>query len=205
VNSDYDSIITGMTTLRSTSHCQIIWATIAFKFNEDHLDYMQQLAKKLGVNQFQLTRSTKFGSIYPSYGSDDPLQPSNRFVSGTHRFERVITNLTNHSEVPIRSTNIRLFQKTQSTNGVTPLCKIGNKGLYIDARGRLFPCCWVANRYSHNQEWQQQAEKFNLHNHTLEQVLLDTFWATELETYRWQECRTKCASSVVDEKYATSW
>lgn len=205
VNSDYDSIIAGLQTLRSTSHCQIIWAAIAFKFNEDHLDHMQQLAKKLGVDRFQLTRSTKFGSVYPSYGLDDPLQPSDRFVSSTHRFERVITNLTEKTETPVSLTNIKLFQEIQSINGVTPLCKIGNKGLYIDARGRLFPCCWVANRYPHNQEWQQQAEKFNLHNHTLERVLSDTFWKTELETYRWQECQTKCSSAVVDEKYATSW
>ena len=205
INSDYDSIIAGLQTLRSTSHCQITWAAIAFKFKEDHLDHMQQLAKKLGVDRFQLTRSSKFGSVYPSYGEDDPLQPSKNFVSSTHRFERVINNLTNRLETPIRSTNIRLFQETQSTNGVTPLCKIGNKGLYIDARGRLFPCCWVANRYSHNQEWQQQAEKFNLYHQTLQQALSDTFWTKELETYRWQECRTKCASSLVDEKYATSW
>jgi MoaA/NifB/PqqE/SkfB family radical SAM enzyme len=205
VNSDYDSIIAGLQTLRGTSICQIVWASIAFKFNEDHLDHMQQLAKKLGVDRFQLTRSTKFGSVYPSYGENDPLQPSKNFVSSTHRFERVIIDLTEKKETPISLTNIRLFQATTSINGVTPLCKIGNKGLYIDARGRLFPCCWVANRYSHNQEWQQQAEKFNLHNRTLEHVLSDTFWKTELETYRWQECRTKCDSSVVDEKYATSW
>jgi len=205
VNSDYDSIVAGLRTLRSTSACQIVWAAIAFKFNQDHLHHMQQLAKELGVDRFQLTHSTKFGSVYPSYGADDPLQPSDRFVSSTHRFERFITNITNKSEAPISLTNIKLFQQTQSNNGVTPLCKIGNKGLYIDARGRLFPCCWVANRYSHNQEWQKQAEKFNLYNRTLEHALSDTFWITELETYRWQECRTKCASSVVDEKYATSW
>jgi len=205
VNSDYNSIITGLQTLRSTSRCLIVWAAIAFKFNENHLDHMQQSAKKLGVDRFQLTRSTKFGSIYPSYGLHDPLQPGKNFVSSTHRFERVVTDLSEKTETPISSTNIRLFQATPSINGVTALCKIGNKGLYIDARGRLFPCCWVANRYSHNQEWQQQAEKFNLHNRILEHVLSDTFWTKELETYRWQECRTKCASSLVDEKYATSW
>jgi MoaA/NifB/PqqE/SkfB family radical SAM enzyme len=205
VNSDYNSIIAGVRALRSTSACLIVWAAIAFKFNENYLDHMQQFARQLGVDRFQLTLSTKFGSVYPSYGSLDPLQPSNRFVSSTHRFERVITNLTEKLETPISSTNIKLFHKTQSTNGITPLCKIGNKGLYIDARGRLFPCCWVANRYSHNQEWQQQAENFNLYNNTLEHILTDIFWTRELETYRWQECRTKCASSVVDEKYATSW
>jgi MoaA/NifB/PqqE/SkfB family radical SAM enzyme len=205
VNSDYDSIIAGLQTLRNTSACQSVWAAIAFKFNENHLDHMQQSAKQLGVDRFQLTLSTKFGSVYPSYGAQDPLQPSGRFVSRTHRFERVITDLTGKPKTPISLTNIKLFRETQPVNGVSPLCKIGNKGLYIDARGRLFPCCWVANRYSHNQEWQQQAEKFDLHQRTLQQVLADDFWATELETYRWQECQTKCASAVVDEKYATSW
>ena len=205
VNSNYDSIIAGLQTLRTTSRCQIVWAAIAFKFNEHKLDFMQEFAKQLGVDRFQLTLSTKFGSVYPSYGVDDPLQPSDRFVSSTHRFEREIMNFTEKLPTPISLKNIKLFQETQSKNGVTPLCKIGNKGLYIDARGRLFPCCWVANRYSHNQEWQQQAEKFNLHNHTLEHVLADTFWTTELETYRWYECQSKCASAAVDEKYATSW
>lgn len=205
VNSNYDSIIAGLQTLRTTSRCQIVWAAIAFKFNEHKLDFMQEFAKQLGVDRFQLTLSTKFGSVYPSYGVDDPLQPSDRFVSSTHRFEREIMNFTEKLPTPISLKNIKLFQETQSKNGVTPLCKIGNKGLYIDARGRLFPCCWVANRYSHNQEWQQQAEKFNLHNHTLEHVLADTFWTTELETYRWYECQSKCASAAVDKKYATSW
>jgi len=205
VNSNYDSIIAGLQTLRTTSGCQIVWAAIAFKFNEHKLDFMQEFAKQLGVDRFQLTHSTKFGSVYPSYGADDPLQPSDCFVSSTHRFEREIMNLTEKLPTPISLKNIKLFQETQPKNGVTPLCKIGNKGLYIDARGRLFPCCWVANRYAHNQEWQQQAEKFNLHNHTLEHVLADTFWTTELETYRWYECQSKCASAAVDKKYATSW
>lgn len=206
VNSDYDSIIAGLQTLRATSQCQIIWAAIAFKFNEHRLDYMQDFARKLGVDRFQLTKSTKFGSVYPSYGINDPLQPSTRFVSSTHRFEREVTALTesgNWQEIPF--TNLKLFRQAQSHNGVTPLCEIGNKGLYIDARGRLFPCCWVANRYNHNSDWQQIANNFDLHNKTLEQVLADNFWNSEFRAFGWQECQTKCRSSLVDEKYATSW
>lgn len=206
VNSDYDSIIAGLQTLRAASACQIVWAAIAFKFNEDHLDFMQDFARKLGVDRFQLTKSTKFGSIYPSYGSADPLQPSVKFVSSTHRFEREVTALTDSGswqQIPL--TNLKLFHQTQSHNGVTPLCEIGNKGLYIDARGRLFPCCWVANRYNHNSEWQQIANNFNLHNKTLEQVLADNFWNSEFRAFGWQECQTKCRSSLVDEKYATTW
>ena len=206
VNSDYDSIINGLQTLRSMSDCQIVWAAIAFKFNEHYIDTMKKVAQQLGVDRFQLTKSTKFGSVYPSYGVDDPLEPSVKFVSSSHRFEREVTALSEAGKwnvIPL--TNNRLFNQTQSRNGVTPLCEIGNKGLYIDARGRLFPCCWVANRYNHNSDWQQLANNFNLNTKTLTDVLADSFWTNEFQTFKWQECQTKCSSALVDEKYATSW
>lgn len=206
INSDYDSIIAGLQTLRATSRCNIVWAAIAFKFNEDHLDFMQKFAKQIGVDRFQLTKSTKFGSVYPSYGVEDPLQPSIKFVSSSHRFEREITDFTQRSQwQTVPATNIKLYKQNQNREDIIPLCAIGNKGLYIDARGRLFPCCWVANRYGHNNEWQTIAEKFNLHSRTLEQALNDTFWNEEFQAFRWQECRTKCKKSVVNQEYATSW
>jgi MoaA/NifB/PqqE/SkfB family radical SAM enzyme len=206
VNSDYDSIVAGLTALRAASQCQIVWAAIAFKFNEHHIDTMKKVAKQLGVDRFQLTKSTKFGSVYPSYGVDDPLEPSVKFVSGTHRFEREVVALSDAGEwqeIPL--TNLKLFNQIKSRNGITPLCEIGNKGLYIDARGRLFPCCWVANRYNHNSDWQQIANNFNLNTRTLADSIIDPFWATEFQSFKWQECQSKCKSSVVDEKYATTW
>ena len=206
VNSDFASIIDGISALRNASECQIVWAAIAFRFNEDHLDSMKTLAKQLDVDVFQLTKSTKFGSIYPSYGIDDPLQPSIKFVSTSHRFEREVSELTYRgSWTPVHSKNIELYDQTKSRNGVTPLCEIGNKGLYIDARGRLFPCCWVANRYNHNSQWQQLAENFNLNTKTLTNVLADPFWNDEFQAFKWHECQSKCSSSIVDRNYATSW
>jgi MoaA/NifB/PqqE/SkfB family radical SAM enzyme len=206
VNSNFDSIIEGIQTLRASSTCKIVWAAIAFKFNQDHLNSMQHLASSLGVDVFQITRSTKFGSVYPGYGSNDPLEPSSKYISSTHRFERDAVVLSDSGAwQPILFTNNRLFDQTKSRNGVTPLCEIGNKGLYIDARGRLFPCCWVANRYNHNSDWQQIANNFNLHSRTLTDTIADPFWTTEFQSFRWQECQTKCKSSNVDEKYATAW
>jgi MoaA/NifB/PqqE/SkfB family radical SAM enzyme len=206
VNSDYNSIVAGLQVLRGISQCRIVWAAIAFKFNEEHLDHMKEFAQSIGVDRFQLTKSTKFGSVYPSYGVDDPLEPSVKFLSSTHRFEREVTVLSDAGEwESIPFTNNKLFNQTQSRNGVTPLCEIGNKGLYIDARGRLFPCCWVANRYNHNSDWQQLANNFDLNTRTLTEVLADKFWANEFQTFQWQECQTKCSSALVDEKYATAW
>ena len=204
INSDWDSIIAGLQTVRASSRCQIVWAAIAFKFNETKLDFMEQFAKQLGVDRFQLTKSTKFGSIYPSYGVNDPLEPTVKFLSNSHRFEREVTFLTPY-RYRIPDINIKLSNNVIIQNNVKPLCEIGNKGLYIDARGRLFPCCWVANRYSHNNEWQSLAEKFNLHHRTLTDVITDPFWEGEFKAFKWQECKTKCNKNLVNQEYSTSW
>lgn len=206
VNSDFDSITAGIRALKKSSACRLIWAAIAFQFNELYINSMENLARQLDMDAFQLTLSTKFGKIYPAYGIDDPLEPSERYISSSHRFERNVILLSSRGlNLQASKKNIQLYKSTTEVNGVKPLCKIGNKGLYIDARGRLFPCCWVANRYSHNTEWQTIAEQFNLHNRTLTDVLTDDFWSGEFQTFRWQECQTKCAAVRVDEKYATEW
>lgn len=209
VNSDFESIELGVKTLRANSRCRMIWAAIAFKFNEDKLYDMMSQAQQWGMDGFQTTKSTKFGKIYPAYGIDDMLQPSDKFVSTSHRFERQtvlldVRGLNNHvwKTHPV---NLELYNNSKEINGVRPLCQIGNKGLYIDAQGRLFPCCWVANRYTHNSEWQNIAKKFNLHKRSLQDALADEFWTSKFQTFGWQECQTKCNSMQVDEKYATEW
>lgn len=204
VNSDYDSIILGIKTLRANSICRIIWATIAFKFNEEYLDQIEATAYSLGVDKFQLTKSTKFVSVYPSYGPVDVLEPSQKFISQTHRFEREIKDFTKRSDI-FHNINIELFNKHKDRTPVVPLCGIGNKGVYIDSQGRLFPCCWVANRYTHNKAWQIIGTRFDLNKITLQEALDDVFWVNEFQKFEWHECKTKCSSSVVDLKYATTW
>jgi MoaA/NifB/PqqE/SkfB family radical SAM enzyme len=206
VNSDFDSIIAGIETLKSVSRCRLVWAAIAFKFNESQLTAMESRARELDMDAFQLTKSTKFGKIYPSYGNNDSLEPSEQNISGSHRFERDVTLLSSRGiNSQIRKQNIQLYNSVTEVNGVKPLCEIGNKGLYIDAQGRLFPCCWVANRYSHNSEWKDIATKFDLNRYTLADAVTDDFWSTTFKTFEWQECQTKCAASRVDKKYATEW
>jgi len=206
VNSNYDSILEGLVYLRKSSNCQIVWAAIAFKFNEKHIAKLINSAVRWGADALQLTKSTKFGKIYPSYGDNDPLQPVPELISSSERFERQIYKTSARGlKNTVSETNIHLYKSINEINGVKPLCEIGNKGLYIDAQGRLFPCCWVANRYGHNSEWQQNANRFNLKTRTLTDVLTDNFWAGEFQSFKWQECQTKCAAARVDEKYATEW
>lgn len=206
VNSDFNSIVAGIEALRDASDCRLVWAAIAFKFNEDHADLIKNLARSLHMDAFQLTKSTKFGKIYPTYGIDDPLEPSERYISSSHRFERDVTLLSLRGlNLQVNTKNIQLYKSASDVNGVKPLCEIGNKGLYIDARGRLFPCCWVANRYSHNSEWKAIANKFDLNRRTLADAVADDFWSTTFRTFGWHECQTKCIAGRVDEKYATEW
>jgi MoaA/NifB/PqqE/SkfB family radical SAM enzyme len=206
VNSNFNSILEGVANLRSASRCRTVWAAIAFKFNENHLTDIVSTAQSYGFDAVQSTKSTKFGTIYPGYGKDDPLEPSKQFVSSSHRFERDVILLSSRGlNTAVPSINIELYKSVAESNGVKPLCEIGNKGLYIDARGRLFPCCWVANRYIHNNEWQTLSQQFNLYDRTLIDVITDDFWNTKFKTFKWQECQTKCATPRVDEKYATEW
>ena len=206
VNSDFNSILEGVVSLRSTSQCRTVWAAIAFKFNEHNLNKITSMAQSYGFDAVQFTKSTKFGSVYPSYGNNDALEPSKKFVSESHRFERDVMLLSSRGlNSQVNAENIKLYKSVTESNNVKPLCEIGNKGLYIDARGRLFPCCWVANRYSHNTEWQQLAEQFDLHRRTLSDTITDEFWSTKFKTFGWQECQTKCVASRVDKKYATEW
>jgi MoaA/NifB/PqqE/SkfB family radical SAM enzyme len=204
VNSDFSSIVQGITALRSASKCQLVWAAIAFGFNQNNLEQMKNYAAALDMNMFQLTKSTKFGSIYPGYGANDPLEPDQQFVSGSHRFEREVTDFANRAS-KISNINIQLYNTVTVQNNVKPLCEIGNKGVYINASGRLFPCCWVANRYTHNSEWQIIAERFNLHRRTLTDVIADPFWETEFKALKWQECQQKCNKNLVNQEYATAW
>lgn len=204
VNSSFDSIIEGIETLRANSNVQIVWATIAFKFNENHIDLLKTKAQRLGVDRFQLTRSTKFGSIYPVYGINDQLQPAVNLISNTERFERDITDYTDRAN-PVPAINYTLYNSVKDNKLIKPLCSVGNKGLYISAQGLLYPCCWVANRYTHNNEWQEIAQRFNLNQWSLEDCLADPFWNNEFTSYKWRECQTKCSANVVNENYATEW
>ncbi len=206
VNSDWDSIMRGIHALRSTSPVNITWAAIAFEFNQDHVDVMREQARALEMDQFQLTRSTKFAKVYPIYGPSDTLQPRDQYISSSMRFERDIDNLSGRV---IRETSFAKQHYAQAranyTGDILPLCAVGNKGLFINSQGDFFPCCWVANRYGHNSEWLDRGRAYSLKDSTLEAVLADNFWKNEFQQFKWLECTTKCNQKFVDENYATSW
>ena len=59
INCDWESIMDGIDVLQNTSAYKT-WATIAFKFNEQHIEKIKSIAKDKKFDAFQLTLSTKF-------------------------------------------------------------------------------------------------------------------------------------------------
>jgi hypothetical protein len=211
VNSDWDSIIAGITAFASVNTSTYrVWDSIAFRFNEYHLGQQQSLAQQLGFDLYQLTRSTKFGSKYPEqYGSIDLLEPTQPgLVPDGHRFERNHVRLTRRSR-PGQDIKTLFWQRAQQLESNTPysgICLIGNKGVFLNSRGQIYPCCWTANRYDHNQVWHDRASRFDLWQRNLTDIKNDEFWSTEFLEFDSHECRSKCTrAKLKDQEHTTEW
>lgn len=201
INCNWNSIINGISAFNSAnSHTYKTWATIAFRFNENYLDKIKCLATETGFDQFQLTKSTKFGSKYPdAYGRDDLLEPIDRdLISSGHRFERESINLTDKTRpgAELKQLFFRRAAELKHTNKYSNICYIGNKGVFLNSQGEFYPCCWTANRYPHNKNW---LGRFNLYQKTFDEIINDCFWKTEFLKFDELECKTKCTQKKLED------
>jgi len=228
VNSNFDSIIAGIQAVREVNpDIFLIWASIIFSFNQDHLDRITKQARDLGMDAVQWTRSTKFGSKYGGYGGEnDPLEPRAEFISKTHRYEREVINISgrqqdNHDYLEHNKLQYVKVKEKYKGSLITPLCEIGNRGVYVNAEGVVFPCSWLSFPYhsltygDKTIQWKdsffaKHREQMNLHNRTFEEIIADPMWNQCSAGFRdpsktWVECGQKCSSAVVDEQYAVGW
>jgi len=212
VNSNWHSMISGLKAFAGSNQTTYrVWATIAFRFNQDHLDSIQSLALEHEMDLFQITKSTKFSSHYPgAYGISDPLCPDRKdLVSSSHRFERVSTALSAKTR-PGETLKEIFWSRAQELvqhEKHSGICLIGNKGVFLNSQGEFYPCCWTANRYAHNDMWQDLAKsRFNLWNHSFQEILDDPFWSGDFLRFDSQECVTKCTpGKLKDREHVTEW
>tara|TARA_S200000501_G_C20464785_1_gene586742 strand:- start:28 stop:621 length:594 start_codon:yes stop_codon:yes gene_type:complete len=182
------------------------WAAIAFKFNENKIDIMKQMAKQLNFDNFQLTLSTKFGKNYSSYPKNDPLQPSDEYVA-VGRFTRQTDSLSDKvwKDNCVDIFAKRYYNENINNKSIVPLCMIGNKGLYINAQGKFYPCCWTGLRYPHNKN---VFEYINF-NKKLPAVLDNNMWNTLFKDILTgggpKECGEKCSTKKWSFDHATQW
>jgi len=229
IGSRWDSIMTGISTLRSCNNQIFVnWAVIVFKFNQDHLSRIEHQARLLGCDGLQITKSTKFGSKYGEayQGLADTLEPDSQWVSQSHRYERSLINLSGRTQptqdyLDHNRNRWDLVKEKYRNHPVIPLCEIGNRGIYVNAEGVVFPCSWLSFPYktlSYDNkviEWQNSffskyRSRMNLNNRTLHEILHDPLWQKCSRGWRdksktWVECAQKCNHSVVSENYAVGW
>lgn len=228
VNSNFDSIVNGIQAVRQVnSDVFLNWATIIFRFNQDHLEHIVDQARGLGMDAAQWTRSTKFGSVYSGYGEvDDVLEPRAEFISKTHRYERQVINISgrqqdNQDYLQHNHQQYIKIQQQYQNSPIIPLCEIGNRGIYVNAEGVVFPCSWTSfpyNSLTHNGktiEWQdgffaKHRDRMNLNHRSFADIVSDPLWNQCSRGFvepekTWVECNQKCSATVVDKNYAVGW
>lgn len=205
-NSDWNSIMAGLAEAVK-SPALVRWSTIVFRFNEDHLDTIRELARAKGVDSFHAVLSERFGMHYrdPQTGVD-PLEPSAHFRSSIPRTQRFKETFKTHPAKLAASQNTfsaidQEFRKSYAQtiakyegHYILPTCKFGYRGLYVDVEGLLYPCSWVSHQFgsktSHvNPErvlyykdgFFKYRDRLSLHLRPLEDILSDPLWA-ELES-----------------------
>lgn len=206
INCNWESILQGIDVLsKSATKPHMLWAAIAFKFNENNIEKMKDLATKLGFDSFQLTLSSKFGINYDAYPKDDPLQPSTKFISHG-RFTRQFYSLsTSQFQDSTKDLFGKRYAELDQDENIMPLCKIGNKGLYLNAQGNFYPCCWTGLRYDHNKNIFDYIDR----NQTLEQQMNNANWNQLFASMQDQscpdECKSKCSAKLWSYEHATQW
>ena len=210
VNCNWESIMLGIKTFTAfNNETYTTVATIAFSFNQDSLHKIQEIVDEYSIDLWQMTRSTKFGRVYPEvYGLHDPLEPAPEWVADGHRFDRKLYYATYRFR-PSDLLHSRYLQKRDEileADEYPALCYVGTKGIYLKANGELYPCCWVANRYEHNKEMIEVAQsRFNLNNRTLDEILEDEWWTTEFTKFKNMECQAKCTKKNFTDEFVTEW
>lgn len=186
-NSDFGSITDGIRSLRESSDCKIQWSSIYFKFNQDQIKHMKDLAQRLGCDFFECVRSSKFDGRYQIDGIDG-LKPSEDLVASTLRYEREIKFLTGKEPPTIMLVNRHKHPWARCANHL--------KELFLDVRGLLLPCAWFTGDYQPNAFLDRYHDRLSIYNRSFLEILQDReLWAA-LES-SWHNdpmpiCRLKC-------------
>jgi MoaA/NifB/PqqE/SkfB family radical SAM enzyme len=186
VNSDWDSIITGLKTLSASSDVNLRWSTILFRFNMHRAEEIRKLASDMGVDQFDLVRSMKFGSNDPRYLDSqgvDSLEPNNYKEDRVYSRSNLVFGRKYHLPPAKRDSNAQ------------QACLNGTQMPFVSVDGRFFPCAWFGSGYMENDFLEKYQDRINVRSRGFDAVLNDPCWQ-ELKM-RWEMfppaiCKFKC-------------
>lgn len=191
VNSDFDSIINGIKTLRANSSCCIRWSAIYFAFNQDKISELRKMATELGCDQFQYVKSSKFDDTY-SVNGVDLLKPRNEFVASSLVYEPVNEILRKHDFVP-------LVDIIPQVSHPWAKCLNYKKELFIGINGLLTPCPWFNNGYQDNSFIKEHHDRLSIRKRPFFEILDDTeLWNQLVKSFDIEPlkiCQIKCKNA----------
>lgn len=180
VNSNYSSILKGVKIITTYSKAHVAWSTIVFKFNQNKIKQIENMATLLKAHYFQLSFSTLFGN------ENDYLKPDKKFISDlSYVYRKQVKQINPH---PYRTDEVQKVaddyqELIHIDNKTTPLCKTGSKGLHVNSEGYLFPCCWIAHSFDirENLKWEdsffiKNKECFDLNKYSINEILKSKHW-----------------------------
>jgi MoaA/NifB/PqqE/SkfB family radical SAM enzyme len=188
VNSDFDSIIEGIRTLRATSECCIQWSTIYFAFNQDRIKEIKQLATSLGCDRFKAVKSTKFDGRYLVNGLDQ-LKPRAEFVANSLIYELEFDTLR-----PNKYTLPEITVPEQRHSWAK--CINFEKEVFIGIDGLVLPCPWFNDGYRDNKFIDRNKDKMSIKNRSFLDILNDLeLWSELVDSFDNDPlsiCKIKC-------------
>jgi len=184
-NSDFESIMDGISTLRKSSQCYINWSTIYFKFNQDRIRDIATKAREMGCDTFQPVRSAKFDHRYLVNGVD-PLKPDYpEFVAG---------HAHHHGQIVFGRDDPFTYNLNKGCHPWAK-CLNGNREINVSVEGLVYPCGWFNTGYQQNLFVKKYRDRINIHTRSLKEILEDPCWEELIGTFAsgpLPVCRVKC-------------
>lgn len=187
VNTDFDSILLGIRTLKKLSAVHVRWKAIYFSYNEYDMFRIRELAESMGCDDFKTVKSTKFDNQYLVDGHD-PLKPEThyakegQYIEETHTFKKSPRADLDHR------TNRHPWAK----------CINNEKELFVNVEGLILPCPWFNSGYVNNAFVAKYREQLNIKTRGLKAVVTDGLWQELVKSFDANPlkiCQIKCKNT----------
>lgn len=163
---------------------------LVFKHNQNEINEFKEYMLSLGVNRVNIKPTGRFYDMekFPVLTSSGSLD---YYLEPADNKEYKIINFLKLEDL---SKDISIWENIVASTTIEPKC-IAKKEIYIDARGTVYPCCWIGldmvesslrvalpihdlrNKVVENSKQHfKEFYKFNLHSMSIQQILLDKEW-----------------------------
>jgi wyosine [tRNA(Phe)-imidazoG37] synthetase (radical SAM superfamily) len=128
------------------SPCKTVWKFIPFSYNESNIEQARQLSQDLGIDQFEISPSSRFDE------QTMHLKPSD-------------------GQIGIQWHSQQTWKQTITANKVIAKCHNGQEH-FISADGHYMSCCYVGDhRFYYKTEFGKNRKQYKIEDTTLSEIL----------------------------------